>query len=204
MLFCHTVMTQALDSKMIIAPPPAPHAVKAPKSWLVRGESGAKAEPITSAPTNTFIIEPQPKLSGGDRHAAERAKARKMAGSESLMWMSVALLHGAMKKRIVSTTAPRHLSMLDPFIPHLLATIQRTKIDRILVVVLRILPSLFPLPFQALNRTAKDFSKCVLTLVHNNTRVRATEGRSELADCALRAFTSMLRHCKLVQVCACV
>ncbi len=63
------------------------------------------------------------------------------------------------------------------------------------------LPVLFPLPFPSLSRTAKGFAAAVLGFVHGNTSARTSIGRTELADCALRAFTSMLRNCKFVKVC---
>lgn len=133
--------------------------------------------------------------------SAPTSKGKHAAGSELLLWMSVSLLHSAVKKRLVVTSSPRHVSMLDPFLPLMLTTLQRSKSDRVLVVILRVLVVLVPLPLPSMSKCAKDIARTVMALIHTSTRVRASAGRSELSDCALKTFTALLRHCKFVKVC---
>jgi hypothetical protein len=126
----------------------------------------------------------------------------RLQGTDCIMWFSASLLLGSLRKRHIDGKTQAHLQMLDPFVPQLLTILQRTKVDRILTVCLRVMTILFNYPLPALAGTAKHFARCVLGHVHGNTVARASAGRSELSECALKATTSLLRGCQHVKVCA--
>ena len=121
-------------------------------------------------------------------------------GTDSIMWFAASLFYGCIRKRLIDFKSPVHLGMVDPFVSKLLHILQRTKVDRILTTCLRICSVLFTVPLPALKATAKGFARSVLALVHGNTVARASAGRSELSECAIRAVTSLLRACQYVKV----
>jgi hypothetical protein len=206
LIVCHSWMTQTVGTKTMVQPSKAQNVVAemASRSWVVRGDAdphGANKTVVTARPTTTFIIAPEPKLTGEDRHAAQRAKARRLQGTDSIMWFAASLFHGCLRKRLIDCKSDLHLRMIDPFVSQLLNILQRTKVDRILTTCLRISSILFTFPLPSLKHTAKGFARSVLSLVHGNTAARVSAGRSELSECALRAVTSLLRSCQHVKVC---
>ncbi len=50
-------------------------------------------------------------------------------GSDSIMWFSASLLQGCLRKKIVDNKNVTHMQMIDPFVPQLLAVLQRTKVS---------------------------------------------------------------------------
>ena len=83
MIVCHSWIVQTAGAKTLVAPAKDKSAaaeVKA-RSWVVRGDANPHptTKPVlTSTPSTTFIIAPEPKMTGEERHAAQRAKARRL------------------------------------------------------------------------------------------------------------------------------